>query len=251
MKLRQKLPRLSRKQKIIRNLLAAVVAVFLLWMVDDFQAPTSGLVLRWELESYGLEVDEVLYREEFSEGQRSVVFRAGKYYGTALEQKSGLLGRVIHQVHLKEPTEPVSILQEPGSFYREPLSVFAVADIPGAARAVCSLRLRGSIYTSITAEDVRVADEHYNWDETYTMEAVPTEQNVYRFILQRKNPKDWEAGYREQTKQMAEESMFNNFQWITKNSADRDFVCDLTVTFYDAAGNEVDTYEETLWEKTK
>lgn len=251
MNLRQKLPRLSRKQKVIRNLLVAGLAVFLLWMVHDFQALTSGTVLRWTMESYGLEVNEVLYREEFSERQRSVVFRAGKYYGTALEQKSGLLGRAIHQVHLKEPTEPVAILQEPGSFYREPLSVFAVAEIPGAERAVCSLRLRGVVTASITVENTQVADELYNWDETYTMEAVPNEKNVYRFILQRKNPKDWEAGYREQTQQMAEESMFNNFQWITKNSADRDFACDLTVTFYDAAGNEVETYEETLWDKTK
>ena len=49
MKLRERLPRLSRKQRVVRNLLLTVLALFLTWMVCDFRAPTPGLALRWEL----------------------------------------------------------------------------------------------------------------------------------------------------------------------------------------------------------
>ena len=48
-----RLPRLSRGQKIIRNLLAALLFLFLLWNAAD--RPVSlALALRWEAERYGL-----------------------------------------------------------------------------------------------------------------------------------------------------------------------------------------------------
>lgn len=54
MKLPNWLPRLSRKQRVIRNLLAAAVLVFLTWGLRGFAPPTPGLALRWKAETYGL-----------------------------------------------------------------------------------------------------------------------------------------------------------------------------------------------------
>lgn len=54
MRLPKLLPRLSRKQKVLRNLLAVVLLVFLTWTVNDFRAPTANLALRWRAEEYGL-----------------------------------------------------------------------------------------------------------------------------------------------------------------------------------------------------
>ena len=50
-----KLPRLSRKQKLIRNLLAVPLLLLVTWGLRDFDAPTPGLALRWKAETYGLE----------------------------------------------------------------------------------------------------------------------------------------------------------------------------------------------------
>lgn len=251
MKLRERLPRLSRKQRVVRNLLLTVLALFLTWMVCDFRAPTPGLALRWELEGCGLEADEILYQEDWEDRERTVVLRAGDFYVTAREQKDGVWGYEIPGLLVKETAEPVTILQRPTFYYRRgDLSFFAIADIPGAERAVCSLRMRGSINTTITVEETQVADEHYDWDETYVMEGTSGEGGVWRFLLRRKYPEDNDAGYQEQTRQMAENSIFRNFQYITRGSADRDFICDLRLVFYDSRGNEVETYEETLWDKT-
>lgn len=54
-----RLPRLSRGQKIIRNLLAALLFLFLLWNVADRPVPLA-LALRWEAERYGLPAPEIL-----------------------------------------------------------------------------------------------------------------------------------------------------------------------------------------------
>ena len=47
------LPRLSRRQRIVRNLLAVVLLAFLTWAVNDFRAPTADIALRWRAEQYG------------------------------------------------------------------------------------------------------------------------------------------------------------------------------------------------------
>lgn len=52
MKMPNWLPRLSRKQRVIRNLLAAVVLVFLTWGLRGFAPPTPGLALRWKAGTY-------------------------------------------------------------------------------------------------------------------------------------------------------------------------------------------------------
>ena len=40
-------PRLTRRQRVVRNLAAAVVALFFAWAVCDFPAPTLALAARW------------------------------------------------------------------------------------------------------------------------------------------------------------------------------------------------------------
>lgn len=54
-------PRLTRRQRVLRNLTAAVIALFFAWAVCDFPAPTLALAARWQAARYGLSAPEVLY----------------------------------------------------------------------------------------------------------------------------------------------------------------------------------------------
>lgn len=218
------LPRLSRKQKVLRNLLAVVLLAFLVWAVNDFHAPTANIALRWRAEEYGLPAPEVLYRGEWERGRRDVVFRAGGFYGTAIEYKYGWLEYVESDFQLAEPEGPVVFLQENGTM--DPEAVYVYADLPEDARAVCALRLREIVNGRA-------------FDETYTMEAEPNAHGLYRFPLERK--------YSDGVLGTAEKGALRVFQSTARGSGDPDFICEVTVTFYDAAGNEVHTYEKDLW----
>lgn len=224
MRLPKLLPRLSRKQKVLRNLLAVVLLVFLTWTVNDFRAPTANLALRWRAEEYGLPAPEVLYRSAWEGDRRDVVFRAGGFYGTARESRYSWLEYVETDFLLVEPEGPVVFLQENRRL--DPEAVYVYADLPDDARAVCALRLREIV-------------NGREFDETYTMEAEPNEHGLYRFVLERKYPDGHRSG--------DEELTLWEFQHAALGSADPDFFSELTVRFYDAGGNEVHTYEKALW----
>ena len=49
------LPRLSRKQRVVRNLLVGLAACGIIWYGFDFAPPTAGLALRWKAQTYLLE----------------------------------------------------------------------------------------------------------------------------------------------------------------------------------------------------
>lgn len=218
------LPRLSRKQKVLRNLLAVALLLFLVWATNDFHAPTANIALRWRAEEYSLPAPEVLYRGEWEWSSRDVVFRAGGFYGTASEYKYGWLEYVESDFLLVEPEGPVAFLQENVSM--APEAVYVYADLPEDAWAVCALRLREIVNGSV-------------FDETYTMEAEPNAHGLYRFPMERK--------YSDGVLGRAEEGALWVFQSTARGSGDPDFICEVTVTFYDAGGNEVYTYEKDLW----
>lgn len=224
MKLPQILPRLSRKQRIARNLLAAVLLALLVWAVHDFRAPAADTALRWRAEEYGLPAPEVLHRTAWENARRDVVFRAGAFYGTAVEYRYGWMDYAVSEFQLAEPKGPVVFLQEKRS--RDPEAVYVYADLPDDARAVCALRLREIV-------------KGRAFDETYTMEAEPNEHGLYRFALERKYPegnlKDDEA------------LVFWVFQSTADGAGDPDFISDVKVAFFDADGREVHTYEKELW----
>lgn len=221
MRLPKLLPRLNRRQRVIRNLLAAVLLLFLAWAVNDFRAPAANLALRWRAEEYGLPAPEVLYRSAWKGDQRDVVFRAGGFYGTASELRYGWLEYAATNFLVVEPEGPVVFLQENRSM--DPEAVYVCADLPDDVGAVCTLRLREIVNGS-------------EFDETYTMEAEPNEYGAYRFVLERKYP----DGYRRDDEKLT----LWQFQSAARGSADPDFFGELTVTFYGAGGNEVHLYEK-------
>lgn len=223
MRLPKLLPRLNRRQRVIRNLLAAVLLLFLAWAVNDFRAPAADLALRWRAEEYGLPAPEVLYRSAWKGDQRDVVFRTGGFYGTASELRYSWLEYTESDFLLVEPEGPVVFLQE--NRRMAPEAVYVYADLPDDVRAVCTLRLREIVNGS-------------EFDETYTMEAEPNAHGLYRFVLERKDP----DGHLDSP----EGATLWEFQHAARGSADPDFFSELTVRFYDAGGNEVHIYEKAL-----
>ncbi len=245
-----RLPRLNRTGKIVRNLLTVLALTFLLWAYSDFQAPSLQTAVNWKAETYFLEEPEVLgiFDRENRDGYQDVLLRSGDVFASAAVKRRFPGFYDVSGFQFAANTgEQMAVLQQVERF-RGPEALYVWADVPGAVRAECKLRLQSDIDTRIHVEDVLVANEHYDWDETYTMTAEPTEKNVYRFAIQRKYPeRDPEGNYRDQTLQMAEESSLRDFQFIPGHTPGPDFTCDLRVTFYGADGTVLETYEKALW----
>lgn len=239
MKLPNCLPRLSRKQRTARNFLAVILLVFLVWMVNDFSAPTARAALRWKAETYGLPEPEVLYRTEWDDYQRMAVFQAGNFIGTTMEYRGG--GYSTSDFHLREIEEPVTLLWEEDRYIHAPLrgaeAVLARVNLPEASRAVCRLYLW---------EPVDVNNVRNTWEETYTMEASPNEHGIYRFAIQRKM-----ADSDESLRIRQEELALCSFQNLGDRVVEPDLRCSVAITFYDERGEVVDTYENILAEGRK
>ena len=63
-----RIPRLNRRGKLARNLLAVVLLSFALWVYTGFPAPTEGLALQWETERYFTEPGEIVLRVDQTDG---------------------------------------------------------------------------------------------------------------------------------------------------------------------------------------
>lgn len=63
-----RIPKLNRRGKVVRNLLAIAVLSFALWAYMDFPAPTEGLALKWEAERYFSEPGEIVLRVDQTGG---------------------------------------------------------------------------------------------------------------------------------------------------------------------------------------
>lgn len=240
------LPKWNRRQKVIRNLLAVGLLVFLLWFANDFTAPTMGLAVKWEGEKYFLKSPEVLGAFPREQDRDSdVLIRDGDVFASAVCRKRFLCFRELLGLQFTEAVEgPVAFFQQQDVF--DVTAVYAYADLEGDVRAECDLRLRSDIDVTVSG-DGQYAHQHFDWDETYTMEAEPDENGVYRFALQRKYPRDPQASYQEQTWSSAERSALLSFLSVPRHSARTDFACDVTVTFYDQAGEVVHIFTKELW----
>lgn len=94
-------PRLTRGQRVLRNLTAAVIALLFTWAVCDFPAPTLGLAARWQAARYGLPAPEVLYCADESGGDAILQWEDGRLAITKCY--SGLLNWVLGDFWFTEP----------------------------------------------------------------------------------------------------------------------------------------------------
>lgn len=239
MKLLNWLPRLNRKQRIVRNLLAAALLLFATWGLREFTAPTPGLALRWKAETYGLSGVEVLYQDpEWRHAwpeRRYVILRSSGAFGAATEFRYGWCSYAVGDMEFAEPIGPVALFVEHvGMAIAPPEAVYAWAELPEAVRAVCALRVRDVIGINPKSDE-----DYFDWDETYTMEAVPDANGVYRFPLERKYT---DGGKQEEAEQMELSLLASRI----RSGPKVDFNCDVTVMFYDAEGEVVHVYEEVL-----
>lgn len=261
MKLPKWLPRLSRKQKIVRNLLTALVLAILVWgMYWDFAAPTLGLEVRWKAEEYGLDAPEVLYRSDWERGSADIVLSWPDGRLATAECYRGGLFRTVGNFSFAEPEDGAAVLYQCTILDPEAVYLWAEDD---AARAVCRLRLRADMKVSFTdeagvtiigeapEEQTVTAGAHYeNWDETYTMETVPNDRGVYRFDIPRKYQPEYygDGTEEERLRESAEQSVLMSFGRLRHGrEGGRDFAADISVTFYDEAGNVLRTWEQELW----
>lgn len=232
MKLTKYLPRLNRKQKIRRNLLLVCLLLFVLWLVNDFSAPTLELAVKWKAEEYFLDQPEILGVFPREDGDDDVLLRDGDVFASTLRRRRFLCFQEALSFFFARPEEgPVVFLQQRDSF--DVSAVYAYADLPDDTRAVCALHLRELVNSMV-------------FDETYTMEGTPNENGLYRFALQRKYAENSDRNL-----ETAEETTLWIFQCTGRGSGDPDFFCEVTITFYDADGNEVHIFERELWNYKK
>ena len=232
MRLPNWMPRLNRRQKTAQNLLITLTLLLLGWWVNDFRAPTPGLALRWKAEEYALPAPELLYRSEKENGIRNLAFRAGEFYGVTRESRYGWFSYRLSNVYLTKAEDGTALLPEMDSFRGDEL--YAYTEYPGAVRADCEIRMR---------HDITVNGIPFDWDETYVMEAQPNEKGLYRFEIQKK----YEDGNGSSAREMAEKSVIRRlFDAFEYGYSATDSRYDITITFYDAQGRGVHTYEKTL-----
>ena len=138
MKLRECLPRLSRKQKLVRNLLAAAVCLFLLEWMMDFPCLTAEGVLRRAERAYLLENTELLYDGQ-NRGAGGICWPTvyGRNDDTLLAVRYGRspMGRQLLRVELYREPDNIYCFRQWNFFGEQPLRVLAFGDLKEAARA--------------------------------------------------------------------------------------------------------------------
>ena len=138
MKLRNRLPRLSRKQKLIRNLLAAVICLFLLEWMMSFPCLTAEGLLRRGSRAYLLEHTELLYDGQ-NRGAGGICWPTvyGRKVDTLLAVRYGRspLGRQLLTVELYREPDNIYCFRQMNFFGERPLQVMAFGDLKNAARA--------------------------------------------------------------------------------------------------------------------
>lgn len=221
-----RLPRLSRKQRVVRNLLVGLAACGIIWYGFDFAPPTAGLALRWKAQTYLLEeTPELLYTSPAGKnGSRELVGRCGERWFYCRDYQT-LLFHDLGNLTFTEPTEPVTCIIPP--FGGEDV-LYIAAQIPGAARAACSVRFQSTV--SVAQNDTTSI---IDLDETYSAQSEANPQGIYRFPLERKY-EDALAPLR-----TAEWATFHAYSCIPEQTAGLDLICTVHVTFYGEDGREL------------
>lgn len=171
-----RLPRLSRGQKIIRNLLAALLFLFLLWNVADRPVPLA-LALRWEAERYGLPAPEILYQSDWDRGhRREVILGWEGLAASGVFQKTwpGGLGE-LYGLDFQPAEEGLRFfatnrpLVTPRGF-----DFYLWTDTPEAARVACQVELRDTAPGSARRPGRRfILRRHMGWRRRSTGTAWP------------------------------------------------------------------------------
>lgn len=235
-------PRLTRRQRVIRNLTAAVVALFFAWAVCDFPAPTLGLAARWQAARYGLPAPQVLYCADERGGDAILQWEDGRLAITKCY--SGPLNWALGDFWFTEPEDGGALLVP--DLYNPPYRVYFWTEQTGAVRAKASLRLQTEVNVKSTDSDGSSEEGHYDWDETYEMEAVPDQNGLCRFEIPLKYGED---DFRLQA--TAERSALQEFSWTAKTNGGANRAADFTVSFYDESGTLLDTWEKELYNDLK
>lgn len=230
-----RLPRLSRKQKVVRNLLAGLAAGLIIWYGYDFQAPSLELALRWKAQAYMLpEAPELLYAGPASQnGGRELIGRCGGRWFFTKDYRNLFFHRTT-EFTFTEPSEPVTCIIPP--FSGDDV-LYAAARIPGAAAAECSVRFQGDCSGAVN--DVPYS---FDWDETYVSRGTANENGIYRFPLESKYE---EADIK---RNAAEWGMFRCYHEIPRGRTIQDFRCIARLIFYDEAGTVLAQEELVLYE---
>ena len=235
-------PRLTRRQRVIRNLTAAVVALFFAWAVCDFPAPTLGLAARWQAARYGLPAPQVLYCADERGGDAILQWEDGRLAITKCY--SGPLNWALGDFWFTEPEDGGALLVP--DLYNPPYRVYFWTEQTGAVRAKASLRLQTEVNVKSTDSDGSSEKGHYDWDETYEMEAVPDRNGLCRFEIPLKFDED---DFRLPAE--AERSALQEFSWTAKTNGGANRAADFTVSFYDESGTLLDTWEKELYNDLK
>lgn len=226
-----RLPRLSRAQKILRNLLVSLALLVLLWDMADHPAPMA-LALRWEAERYGLPAPEILYQSDWDQGERREVILGWEgLVASGVFQKTwpGELGEV-YSLYFQPAEEMVLLfgtsrpLVTPKGF-----DFYLWTDTLGAARVECQVRLRDTTHPGISAE----TGEAFYFEETYALEAEVNRRGVASLNLRRQSENAWE------------DSALWDFYGMISGSDGAVYPTEarLTAVFYDEAGNALRTCE--------
>ena len=231
-----RLPRLSRGQKIIRNLLAALLFLFLLWNVADRPVPLA-LALRWEAERYGLPAPEILYQSDWDRGhRREVILGWESLAASGVFQKTwpGGLGE-LYGLDFQPAEEGLRFfatnrpLVTPRGF-----DFYLWTDTPAAARVECQVGLRDTAHPGIGPETGKA----FYFEETYGLEAEVNGHGVAPLNIRRQGENAWEDAALWDFYSM----MFSSGGAVYPTEAH------VTAVFYDEAGNELRTCER--WFRT-
>lgn len=228
------LPRLSRGQKIIRNLLAALLILFLLWNVAERPVPMA-LAIRWEAERYGLPEPEILYRSDWDQGGRREVIlgwdgpvASGVFHRTW----PGGLGRM-YTLDFQPAEEGLRLfgtnrpLVTPRGF-----DFYLWTDTPGAVRVECRVQMRDTAYPGTNME----TGEKFYFEETYRLEAEVNRHGVAPLNIRRQGENAWE-----------DSALWEFYRMLSGDGgAVYSTEADFTAVFYDEAGNVLRTCEREL-----
>ena len=239
--LREKLPRLSQRQRIVRNLTMTVLVMFLAWAVTGFAPPTDTLCARWTAERYGLSEPEILLRQKISRGSGHYLFLRWPDGRVAAQEtyREFLYFRYGTRLQFGQETDGAALLL--GECSPEPKALYVWADAPGAVRAECRMRLRGEVAVGYSDENTGVREDGvFNWDEMYIFQAEPNENGVYRFAVRPKYDD------RSRLRQVAEESVLRELGYNLKGETSDGFSAEFTVDFYSGTDNIVKTWQYSL-----
>lgn len=255
MKLPNCIPRLNRVQKTVRNFLLAPVLLLALWAVKDFPAPTAGMGAAWAAAAQGLPKPEVLYQLGTDRDRTHLVLGWNGEARLAYAQSyhNGWFSRNVYmdfKEYVVTPEDGIALLFPRERCWRwgEPL-FYLWTDIPGAARAEGSLRLRSDsaysarYYDPDSGEDIRW--NFFGWDESYALEAEINAHGVCAFSVQMKYGK--EEGAKKQALLFdAEDHALAEFTRVTYALPYDGLTADIRLTFYDREGNALRAWEKTL-----